>query len=302
MVTGDGRQDGKNGRPEDKNGVNALIVPELAQAVVKEHAKFLVFTGDLVLGDKDDDTFKKQLYFWRELMKPVYDAHIPVLAVRGNHETHAPNGVADWNEVFSGPYAMPQNGPAGEKNLSFTYSLGPVTVIGIDEYSVGKEQVNQPWLDSVLGGEHGPLLFATGHEMAFYAGHHTDGLMAHPDARDAFVKSLVKAGALAFFCGHDHFYDHMEIKAADGSGTLQQYVAGTAGAPYYDGLPYQPNPVGWQLTQVKHIGSTNGYTVVEVDGNTVTMTFKGRVGPGKYVPMETNRFAVPAKGRAGRGS
>ncbi len=51
MITGDGRQDGANStRPEDKNGVNSMVIPEIAQAVVREKAQFLVFTGDLVLG------------------------------------------------------------------------------------------------------------------------------------------------------------------------------------------------------------------------------------------------------------
>jgi hypothetical protein len=298
VITGDGRQDGANStRPEDKNGVNSMVIPEIAQAVVREKAQFLVFTGDLVLGAKDDDTFKKQLYYWRDLMKPVYDAHIPILACRGNHEVHSPNAVASWNEVFSGPYAFPQNGPDTEKNLSYTYSKDSVTMVCLDEYSAGKEQVNQAWLDTVLAAPHGPLLFAFGHEMAFFSGHHTDGLSVHPEARDAMIKSLINAHAIAFLCGHDHFYDHQEIRASNGDGVLQQYVAGTAGAPPVDWDHSLPAVPGWQITRLKHVPEvydrdhpSYGYTVAEVDGHKITLTYMERIAPNKFVAREVNTY------------
>ena len=155
VVAGDGRSDpgAKPPRPEDKNGVNTVITGEMAQAVIAEHAKFLLWTGDLVLGAPGDSAkFEKMLLQWRSLMEPLYRKHIPVLACRGNHESGSADGVAVWNKVFSGKYAMPSNGPTTEKNLSFYHTLGPVLAVGLDEYTVDPNSiaVNVPWLRSVM--------------------------------------------------------------------------------------------------------------------------------------------------------
>src|SRR5262249_47193337 len=115
VVAGDGRSDGKNVRKEDTNGVNALITAEIAQAVVDEKAKFLAWTGYLVIGyQKDPAVFDSQLMTWRSIMKPLYDRHIPVLAARGNHDASSTDADKVWRKVFSGQYAMPSNGPETE--------------------------------------------------------------------------------------------------------------------------------------------------------------------------------------------
>src|SRR5450432_715196 len=89
VVAGDGRSDpnSKPPRPEDKDGVNTLITSEIADAVVSEKPAFLLWTGDLVLGDKTNGiTHEKQLRRWLSCMEPVYKHKIKVLACRGNHE------------------------------------------------------------------------------------------------------------------------------------------------------------------------------------------------------------------------
>src|SRR5438477_8807445 len=122
VVAGDGRSNPRANppRPEDKNGINRVITSEIAKAVIAEKAKFLMFTGDLVLGAKTAEEFKTQLLAWRAIMQPVYARKIPIYAVRGNHESGSGDATRVWNQVFSGPYAMPQNGPSTEKNITFT--------------------------------------------------------------------------------------------------------------------------------------------------------------------------------------
>lgn len=298
VVAGDGRADPKAKRPEDKNGVNTLITGEIANAVVREDAKFLMWTGDLVYGAKSAETFEQQLTTWRDLMKPVYDRKIPVLACRGNHEAGATDSERVWQKVFSGPYAMPGNGPDTEKNLSFYFGKGDVLAIGLDQYIFGKEKVNQPWLDSVLAQYPKPFIFAMGHEPAFMDGSHKDTMDTDPKARDAFWGSLIKAGARVFFCGHDHLYDHMMVtKAGSNPGPeLHQFVAGTAGAPFYKQGDYSGNNDGWTLKRVKHIDSTYGYIVVEIEGLKATITFKGRTAPNKYEAMDSFTFVAKRRG------
>lgn len=295
VVTGDGRSDTKTARPQDKNGVNILITGEMAQATINEKARFLLWTGDLVGGSKGKEDFERELLTWRGLMEPLYSQGINVLPVRGNHETHCPEGVEVWNKVFSGIYALPQNGPASEKNLTFFYESGPVLVVGLDEYSTPKPAINQTWLDATLASHKKPFIFSAGHEAAFMDGHHTDVLDVNPPARDAFWTSLIKAGARTFFAGHDHLYDHMLItrEGADPGPELHQFVAGTAGAPYYEPGPYTGVNTGWKISRVKAIGRTYGYLLVEVEDNKVTITFKGRTAPGVYVPMDSFSYLVP---------
>jgi hypothetical protein len=296
VVAGDGRSDPKAHRPEDVNGVNTLITGEMAQAVIDEKAKFLLWTGDLVYGyQKNADDFEKQLLTWRDIMKPLYDRHIPVLACRGNHDAGSTDAWARWNKVFAGKYAMPQNGPESEKNITFFYTSGPVLAIGLDQYTQKGESVNQPWLDEVLKKHHKPFVFAYGHEPAFMDGTHKDTMDASPQARDSFIDSLIAAGGRVFFCGHDHLYDHMLV-TSDGPNPgpeLHQIVAGTAGAPFYAEGDYTGNNTHWKLKRIKHIGQTYGYVLVEISGKTATITFKGRTGPGKYEPMDTLTYSVP---------
>jgi hypothetical protein len=294
-VAGDGRSDPRAHRPEDENGVNKLITGEMCQAVLDEKAKFLMWTGDLVIGyEKDPEKFKSELMTWRSIMEPLYARHIPVLACRGNHDAGSTESWAMWNKVFAGKYAMPQNGPATEKGMTFFYKRGPVLAIGLDQYTEKGEAVNQEWLDEILSKNKKPFTFAMGHEPAFMDGTHKDTMDASPEKRDAMWESLIKSGERVFFCGHDHLYDHMVVTrdGSDPGPEMHQIVAGTAGAPFYKQGDYTGNNTHWKLRRVKHIDNTYGYILVEIDGNTATITFKGRVAPGKYEPMDSFSYKV----------
>lgn len=294
VVAGDGRADFKP-REGDFNGLNKVITTEIAQAVVAEKASFLMWTGDLVKGyEKEPSEFEKQLLTWRGIMEPLYKKHIKVLACRGNHEAGSQASWTVWNKVFSGDYAMPSNGPSTEKGLTFYYEQGPILAIGLDQYVNKGEAIAQPWLDNVLARHTKPFIFAMGHEPAFMDGSHKDTMDASPEARDAFWNSLTSAGSRVFFCGHDHLYDHMAVvrEGAKPGPEMHQFVAGTAGAPFYKQGDYAGNNIGWKLRRVKHIDETYGYIVVDINGKKATITFKGRTSPGHYVPMDTYSYTV----------
>ncbi|MCB8932368.1 MAG: metallophosphoesterase [Fimbriimonadaceae bacterium] len=301
VVAGDGRADTRTERPEDKDGINVVIGSEIAQAVLAEKAKFLVWTGDLVSGYvKDPAEAESQLRAWVRMMKPVYDAKIPVLPCRGNHDAGDVDSAAIWNKVFSGERALPMNGPAAEKGLTYYYGKGDVLMIALDQYGARKEEIEQPWLDGVLARYRKPFIFAFSHEPAFMDGAHKDTMDANPVARDRFWNSLIDAGSRVYFGGHDHLYDHMTIvrEGSQPGPVLHQVTAGTAGAPFYKKGDYTGKNEGWKLTRVKNITDTYGYVLVTIDGNTATVTFKGRVAPGKYVAMDT--FSFTGSRRAGR--
>ncbi|HWD19603.1 MAG TPA: metallophosphoesterase [Verrucomicrobiae bacterium] len=294
IVAGDGRAESKP-RPEDTNGLNMVINPEICRAVLREKAQALLWTGDLMnLTNRDAALFESELRTWRSVYQPLYDRGLAVLPTRGNHELACPTSAEVWDKVFSGPYALPDNGPAAQKNLTFFKQIGPVLCIGVDQYQSGREMIDQTWLDQTLRDHPAPFIFVYGHEPAFMDGLHKDTLDAHPDMRDAVWESLIRAGSRVYFCGHDHFYDHMKVTRAQGEAgpEMHQFTAGTAGAPFYHGGPYAGNNTYWRLTQVKHIDHTYGYIVIEIRGRTATITFKGRVAPNRYRVMDRFSYSV----------
>ena len=124
---------------------------------------FYLFPGDLVNGSSDPTTFENQLTVWRNTMQPVYDASISIYPVRGNHEDYS---LAAWNNVFSGSYALPANGPAGEVNLTFSATHNNVFIAGMDQY-VTDARVNQPWLSAQLAANSQPHIFARSHHHGY---------------------------------------------------------------------------------------------------------------------------------------
>ena len=266
------------------NGINQQILTEIAAEIVNQNAEFVVFPGDLVEGYTDQTTLQQQLMNWRNTMQPVYDAGIGVYAVRGNHDLGSPEGVTAWNNVFSGAYAMPSNGPSGEANLTFSATYGNVLVMGFDQY-VTPHRVNQDWLDAQLAASNATHVFSFGHEPAFQA-QHTDCMDDYPADRNEFWASLADAGSRVYFTGHDHFYDHAGIWDADGNpnNNIHQYIVGTAGAPLRVwSPPYTGSNSPYNINQIHH-ATQYGYVIVEINGPTATLTWMERTAPGVYSP------------------
>ena len=149
VVAGDDRA------PNGVAGFNEPIANEIVQAVLNEGADMLLWTGDLAnLAAGDTESLTRQLTMWRNVFDPLYSHHVAVLPVRGNHEVVWYHGSPQelpiekpaeaWNKVFSGRYALPPNGPDGEQNLSFYYALGPVLVIGLDQFGTSADATRQP--------------------------------------------------------------------------------------------------------------------------------------------------------------
>ncbi len=171
VVAGDSR--GSN------NGINATILSELVQATIKEGAKFILMPGDQVTGSSTASTLESQLINFREtVVVPLYNAGIGVYVVRGNHDT---GSVAVWDSVFSGPYALPGNGPSGEEDATYSFTYGNVRVIALDEY-FNSGRVNQAWLNAQLAANTQQHVFVFGHMPAFSA-YHTDTLASYPTNR-----------------------------------------------------------------------------------------------------------------------
>jgi hypothetical protein len=312
VVTGDGRAEypwkTDKRRYEDVEGINKKITAEIVRAVLDERAQMMLWTGDLAnVNEKKPETLRSELIAWRSMMQPLYDHGVVVLPVRGNHEVryYTENGPVDgepiregaqiWNEVFSGQYALPDNGPANEKNISFYCTRGSVLVVGLDQFQNHPHSVDQEWLDQTLKDNQRPFIFVFGHEPAFTAGYHTDNLGMNPGNRNLMWESLIKAGARVYFCGHDHFYDHMKIMrtSADSGPEMHQLTAGTAGAPFYDSNVQETYPE-WKLSHVAH-KKTYGYILITINRKKATIAFKERLSPGEYRTFDSFSYVAHVK-------
>ncbi len=267
--------------------VNATILSELADQVVSQQARFVIVPGDLVYSGS-----AANFQSWRDLMSKVYSAGIAVYPVLGNHDA---NDVASFIQTFGS--TLPANGPAGELDRTYAITYGNALILALDTY-VNAGQVNQQWIDNLLATNLLPHVFAFGHMPAFKA-NHTDCLDDYPTQRDAFWTSLRNAGSRAYFCGHDHFYDHMRVNDGDGNtaNDVHQLIVGGGGAPLYTTFAYDGVNTIWSPTNVYH-ENQYGFTVVEVDSLTVTITAYHRTGANAYSPSgDIWTYTVPGATR-----
>jgi hypothetical protein len=306
------------------NGIQETVLSELVTEIVSQGVDFVLFPGDLVSGyaASGPAEFEAQLRAWVQIMQPVYNANIAVYVGRGNHEigdvwgiySHLgmdpnDNYATRWLNVFGNDLfpeqKLPDNGPAGEKYMTYSVTHKNAFVVCLDEYAgTGHEavhKVNQKWLDAQLAANTKPHIFLTGHEPAFRA-LHTDCLDNWPAERDALWASIRNAGGRTYFCGHDHFYDHARIDDADGNpdNDIHQYIIGTAGAWPYSWLPpYRGNNGDYTVEQWHH-AERFGYVLVEIDNLNATLTWIQRHSndlnlPAIYGPGETWSYTVTPK-------
>lgn len=288
IVTGDSRSRGGD------SGVNIAILSELAEEIVNKRVDFVLVSGDLVNGYVDQIALESQLDTWRRIMQPVYDAGIGVYVVRGNHDVGDPAGVIAWNNIFKDEFALPDNGPVGEENLTYSVTHKNAFIVALDQY-VRPQQVNQAWLDTQLASNIEPHIFVFGHEPAFKA-LHEDCLDDYVAERDAFWASIENAGGRTYFCGHDHFYNHARVDDdGDPSNDIHQYIVGTAGAPLYDWLVnYDGNNSNYTVEK-SYYAKKYGYVLLEISDHDVTLTWMERTGPGRYKAAEKWDYTATPK-------
>jgi len=254
------------------NGINATIVAEQVTALIGEDVDLVISTGDLV-----NSGTLAQLQNWITSFKePLEAAGIAVYPCRGNHD----GSLSTWNEAFSGSHALPNNGPVFEKGVTYAVVHKNALFLSLDGNAV-LPRVDQFWIDDQFQENEQPHVFTYCHFPAFSVDH-LDCLGTLGLPRDLFWDSLGRAGSVAYFAGHDHFYNHARAQDSDGR-WLHQYIVGCGGAPLYDWNGVYDLAPGVEL--IAH-EKNYGYLVVEIDELDVTLTFKERVEPGVYAATE----------------
>jgi len=238
-----GTADGSRGSAD---GVRTSVIGPMARAMVADGVDLLIVPGDLVLGAAAAGALTQQLTTWRATMAPLYGAHIPIYAVRGNHELAGGvvagglTPLAQWRSVMTD---VPQDGPAGEEGLTYRVVHNNATFVGFDQYigrqpgfksdkydsAINAGMIN-PWVVAQVQTAPAGWVFAFGHEPAFVE-QHTDCLANVPAERDALWDALGPRHGV-YFCGHDHFYLRAEAPDAR-QNTVMELVVGSGGAGFY---------------------------------------------------------------------
>lgn len=278
---------------DNSTAVNTIILGELVTEIMNNDVDFVLVAGDLVSGSGNSSELQDQLILWRDTMQPVYNAGIGVYVIRGNHDT---GSVTVWNNVFTGSYGMPGNGPAGEVNMTYSVAHKNAFIVGLDLYNgvgdnVNYHRVNQGWLDSQLAANTRAHVFVFGHEAAFRVNADTI-LDIYATERNQFWSSIENAGGRTYFCGHDHSYDHARVDDdGDLHNDVHQFVVGTGGGVLHFDWLYNGNNGGYTLENINHI-IQYGYAIVEINCLHVTVTHMGRTTPGTYIADDEWSYTV----------
>jgi hypothetical protein len=281
-----------------KSGVNAKVLGRIAKAVAREKPDLVIVPGDLVLGRTwkqcgQPDPFETQLMNWRKAMGPVYAARIPVLPTRGNHElvssdhfpdepcrplTPDPAALPAWLAVFGKD--VPQNGPTGQKGITYAYPHKNAVFIGLDEL-VDHLSYDPSWLDAMLKAYKRRHLVVFGHYPAFEV-MHRDNLSCNEAGRNALWETMGMNNGRLYFCGHDHFYDRAAVTDPAGN-RIRQVLTGNGGAPFYN---YTGGYSDKRVIPEKRVLSKPGYVVVTVKGARVTARMKTLTDDGVTISDE----------------
>lgn len=279
-----------NSKITNKTCINDAVVEAIADDIAREKPDLVLVAGDLVNGwfRNWGTDYDRQYTNWKRAMGPVYALGIPVYPVRGNHDSGPERLVlpplpahleppADtlillkesFRKHFSESY-IPQNGPAGEEGLTYSFVHKNALFVGLDQYTGGQHKINQAWLDRQLTGNIKPHIFVYGHEPAFQTDHR-DNLSFYPDDRDNFWNAICSTGAKIYFCGHDHFYNRALVHDHTGN-PIRQIIVGTGGGVLrkWSGIYKDEKRVQGEYHNENH----HGYVLVTVDGPMVTVAWK----------------------------
>src|SRR5258708_4643915 len=250
-------------------------------AALRPRPKFVVFTGDLVLGLTPDlNELRHQLGSWLDVYRNSNlgrDRKIRLIAMPGNHESlfgekgsqqSNPGAEAVWLSVMQA-YIAGNNGPGagGPDNLqtdqthltySFYYHNSHFVLLNTDPFgAVATVPLN--WLHQDLAaaaGDHHPKhTFVMGHKQAFSPpdSNSEQALDSNPDNRNQFWDELNSNGVGYYLVAHDHLWHFSEpVSPISMLQHTVQIIAGNGGSkedPKWEAAG-QPFYYGFTLVQV----------------------------------------------------
>ncbi|MCC6994475.1 MAG: metallophosphoesterase [Deltaproteobacteria bacterium] len=179
-------------------------------------ADFFVTTGDMVARGHDEGDWQKTFQIITPLTRSV-----PMYPALGNHEWGAGAvAIPRYRELFAQPARS-----GDPYAVYYSFDVADLHFIFLDSNYYDSE-LQLAWLvdDLAAARKRKPrAIFAVAHHGPVSRGPHGGNEIA----LEKYVPLLQRAGAAAFFSGHDHTYERGSI------GQMQYVVTGGAGAPLY---------------------------------------------------------------------
>ncbi len=210
-------------RGNNENGINIEIMKIVLEKIKSEKVDFIVVVGDMITGSAKSRAHMDRLKKWKSIIE---NYQLPFYIAIGNHEVESELSENIVRLVFE----MPENGPAGFKELSYSFDHKDAHFIALDTdafnnfHRIGEQQLE--WLKKDLEKNKEKNIFVFGHEPAYPAyGHIGSSLDKYLSDRDRLWGVFRQYNVRAYFCGHEHLYN----KAVhDG---IYQIITGGGGAP-----------------------------------------------------------------------
>ncbi len=233
-------------------GVHPMLSQLITEMNVHDPA-FCLFPGDLGYGVR----LERQWAHWKDVTSHFTGK---MYVTPGNRDAGLMGLLDLWREAFPD---MPQNGPTGEKGITYYFDHGNSRFISVctdwEDRSVGVR--DKAWLNNILDA-------STGFEHVFVYSH-------HPGLAGEF-QMLVDHGVNAFFCGHLHRYEARPPSEPDGT---WEFVVGTAGHSPYDYLIVE---VDGPCVEVNHYRAggvfIDSFTIATPEPGTMVFLAFGAVG------------------------
>jgi len=281
---------------DNTNTVSTVLLGDMATYVANTvQPDVVVFDGDLTDAAASQASVESALNTWKTTMAPIYNASIPVYPVRGSHDlggnTKQTYSDVAWQNVFT----LPTNGPAAEQELTYSFTHNNATFLVLDEYRLNPgtwATVDTSWVATQLASNTNPHIFTFEHSQMVKVEHDYCLDQCDVTARNALFNSLTAANAKVHFTGHMHLSNVTRLNndTTDPTDTnpiddYYQVIVAPCSQKFYDWNPevYDGNAIaGWTPHKDYNQEYQNGFTVVEVDGLDVTVTYMRKYGAGDY--------------------
>jgi tartrate-resistant acid phosphatase type 5 len=227
--------------------------------VARGMAQRTPYSFGITLGDNfyntglSSPTDKRWQTRWEDLYSPL---NIRVYATLGNHDylNRASPDAEIARSSLSRTWCLPRR--------SYTFVAGPVQFFAIDtdpmERKTGSVSAQLAWLQQALAESKATWKVVYGHHPVYTNGEHGGKLGLIPEIKRRLLPVL-KGKADVYLAGHDH-----DLEALQPDGGVWFFVSGGGGQ---DLRPLKTS-VCRQWAE-----SMNGFTVLEADGETLTMSF-----------------------------
>lgn len=244
----------------ENDGINKPVLDKIFTGIkaLNPQPEYILVGGDLITGDKDTGTYKKQLAAFKTFFTSYYPANM-LLPAYGNHEDSGSTKEVSHEKIFGEFFNefSPTNALQGYNKTVYYVEKGNIRLFVLNSYHEGQtsqivdEQLN--WLKENFKKGDDKLDIAFIHSPPYPTGGHVgSSLDMYPEKRDIFWQLLDSQNALALFAGHEHNYTRRIIDSSFSSlftRPLNQITAGSAGATPIDtytsplGVVVPPKPV-----------------------------------------------------------